>query len=447
MDITMNSAHPTVRAFRERRIAEKKQRRLLDSSLVKEIAAKTGAVDCGLIEIERKVVQAYREDIGEILASTKSIAVLAFPVGPAHLKSLDHGVVDHEFKNAFDGINGCARSFAQGVEELGATAINLAAGFPFAMERWPERGWASCEKLFAVEAGLGQLGINRLLLHPRYGSAVVLASVLLAARCNSYDQPSPFNPCIDCGLCVRVCPVGAVKTRGGFDFSACYTHNYREKLSGFLNWIEQITASRSAAEYRKKMGDTETLSMWQHLSILPQTKCDRCMAICPAGENRIGEYLNPEKENYKPILDRFSAKKETIYVIKGSDAERHVQKRFPAKTVKQVSNGLRPRTAAGFLRSLPLVFQKNRAKGLDAVYHFSFTGEESLKATVIIRNDAIRVVQGHKEFADLRITADSRAWVFFLRKDLHLLKALATGKIRLWGKPLYLPRFAACFPS
>ena len=96
-------------------------------------------------------------------------------------------------------------------------------------------------------------------------------------------------------LCVSVCPVGAIHGDGTFDFVSCYSHNYRERLGGFQDWIENVAESKNRADYRKRINDSETISMWQNVSIGAQTRCDRCMAVCPAGE---------EIYNYPQKLDR-----------------------------------------------------------------------------------------------------------------------------------------------
>ncbi|MEC4670304.1 MAG: hypothetical protein VST66_00290, partial [Nitrospirota bacterium] len=48
---------------------------------------------------------------------------------------------------------------------------------------------------------------------------------------------------------------------------------------------------------------------------------------------------------------------------------------------KQVGNSLRPRSLQQSLDGLPLVFPRDKSKGLAATYHFTFTGKESRKAT------------------------------------------------------------------
>jgi len=310
--------HPIVRAYREGKINPPKPTAILESTQLKKMALNAGADDAGLVDLSRDAMADYRQDLLAAMPDTKSVMTLAFRVNQNHLKSLTHSVADHEFKQVWTDANHIARQLVIQLQRNGIKALNMPAGFPYEATRWPGKMWLTCEKVFAVEAGLGQMGYNRLVLHPTYGAGVILGSILLAGSCDQYDQPLGFNPCIECGLCLKVCPVGAIKKTDNFDFMACYSHNYRERLGGFQNWVEQVVDSKDHADYRRRVSDRETVSMWQHLAIGAQTRCDRCMAICPAGEVAISEYLNDRKAFTNQNLKKFQNLVETIYVVKGS---------------------------------------------------------------------------------------------------------------------------------
>jgi hypothetical protein len=148
-------------------------------------------------------------------------------------------------------------------------------------------------------------------------------------------------------------------------------------------------------------------------------------------------------EVVRPLQD----KHETVYVLAESDAEAHVAKRFPAKRTKRVHNGLHPRSIDLFLRGLNLSFQRSRSAGLNAVFHFTFTGQEDRKATVTIREKTLRVEEGHHGTPDLHVGADSSTWLGFLAKERSLPWALLRRKIRIKGSPRLLLAFGRCFPS
>jgi alkyl sulfatase BDS1-like metallo-beta-lactamase superfamily hydrolase len=187
--------------------------------------------------------------------------------------------------------------------------------------------------------------------------------------------------------------------------------------------------------------------MWQSLSYGANYKAAYCLAVCPAGEDVIGPFLDDRKNFLKDVVRPLQEKNETVYVVPNSDAEVHVKRRFPHKTTKRVSNGLRPTSIKRFLQGLTLSFQRDQSEGLNAAYHFTFTGEEACEATVTIRDKAIQVHDGHVGTADLHVTADSSAWLGFLMKERSLIWALITRKIKLKGSPRLLKAFGKCFPS
>ena len=274
-----------------------------------------------------------------------------------------------------------------------------------------------------------------------------LGTILIGEEASDYSRPIDYNPCLSCKLCVAACPVGAISPDGNFDLASCYTHNYREFMGGFGEWVEGIADSKNGMDLRKKFSRQETVSTWQSLALGPNYKAAYCLSVCPAGEDVIGPFLADRKEFLNEIVKPLQEKEETIYVVPKSDAEDHVKKRFPHKKVKQVRGSLLPRTIAGFLSGMPHTFQKGQSKGLDAVYHFTFTGKEPKLATVVIQAQSIRVVDGHQGTANLHLTADSETWLGFLAKERSLLWAFLRRKIRIKGSPRLLIAFGKCFPS
>ena len=167
-----------------------------------------------------------------------------------------------------------------------------------------------------------------------------------------------------------------------------------------------------------------------------------------AGLGHMGIHRNvihPKFGNFmvKPLQD----KPETIYVIPGSDAETYVAKRFPHKKVKLVSSGIRPQSIQGFVFGLPLLFQQQQSTGLNAIYHFTFTGSESCCVTVVIRDRTLQVESGHIGKADLSVKADSQTWLGFLAKEQNIIWALVRRKIQIRGSLKLLQAFGKCFPA
>src|SRR5439155_23911879 len=118
-----------------------------------------------------------------------------------------------------------------------------------------------------------------------------------------------------------------------------------------------------------------------------------------------GPFLADRKIHLKEIVRPLQEKEETIYVTKNSDAEASVAKRFPRKKIKHVRNSLRPNTKKVFLNGMPYVFQPGKSAGLNATFHFTFTGHEQRQATVVIKDHRMRVEEVHVGQPDLHVTA------------------------------------------
>jgi len=441
--------HPTVKRYREQAeaISASKAPNTLDAEWLKQQVLEAGADDVGLVEINRPELADYRADILEIFPQTQTLVSFVRRLNPENIRCISQAVRDLEFIRTQKEADGIARKVTQVLAQKGVGALNYACGFPMDLDKWPGKMWPVSHKPIAVAAGLGHLGNNRNLLHPRFGNFILLDTVLVDRETSAYDSPLDYNPCIECKLCAAVCPVGAVGNDGNFQFSNCFTHNYRERLGGFADWVENIVTSKTVRDYRKKVADPETVSMWQSLSYGICNKSSYCMAACPAGDERIGLYLADRQAYMKQVVKPLQNNTESVFVIPGSDAEAHVAKRYPHKTIRRVGNGLRPNSAQNFLASLPVVFQRNQSEGLDVTYHFTFTGEDNCEATVIIRNKTLEVKAGHVDTADLHVTADTRTWLDFLAKEKNLLWALLSRKIRIKGSPKLMMAFAKCFPS
>jgi ferredoxin len=417
----------------------------LDADWLRGLALEAGADDVGLVDLDRPSLGDQRDDILDQFPRARTLVSFVCRMNRESIRSPARSVANLEFHHTGDEINEVGRRIVATLERNGIGAVNPAMGFPMETDQFPGKIWVVAHKPVAVAAGLGRMGIHRNVIHPRFGNFILLGTVLVAAEATAYDQPIDYSPCLECKLCVAACPVGAISPDGQFDFSACYTHNYREFMGGFTDWVGQIADSRDFADYRKQVTDAESSSMWQSLSFGANYKAAYCMAVCPAGEDVIGPFLADRKDYLARTVKPLQDKAEPVYIVPGSDAEEHLKRRFPHKRPRSVRGGLRPRSIRGFLEGLPLVFQRKRSAGVDATYHFSFTGEERGQATVVIRDQTLRVEDGHHGEADLHVRADSRTWLGFLAKERKLSWALLTRRIRLAGSPRHLLAFGKCF--
>lgn len=440
--------HPTVVQVRRRQLLEQTAvaPTPIDAAWLRQLCLDAGADDVGFVAIDRPEIADQREDILAVFPATKTLISLVVRMNREPVRSPTRSVANLEFHSTGEKTDEIARHVVTVLQDRGIRALNPPMAFPMEMSRYPGKTWLVSHKPIAEAAGLGVMGIHRNVIHPKFGNFILLGTILLATEVTTQSQPLAYNPCFACKLCVSACPVGAISPDGAFNFTACYTHNYREFMGGFSDFVETIVASKEITAYRTKVGLEETASWWQSLTAGANYKAAYCMAVCPAGEDVIAPFLADRKGFLNEVVKPLQQKEEIIYVTSNSDAEQYVQKRFPHKTTKRVGNGLRPTTIAAFLSNLGLAFQKNQAAGLDACYHMTFVGREPAEATITIRKQTVTVAPGHVDTADLRLTADSATWLKFLAKESGLVWPLLRGKIRIKGDPRLLLAFGRCFP-
>jgi NAD-dependent dihydropyrimidine dehydrogenase PreA subunit len=412
-----------------------------------DLARACGADDAGLVSIDDPAVAGERPHILRAFPSTRTLLSLVERMHREPVRSPARSVANLEFHTAGHELDEIARRIVRSLEDKGVRALNPAHAFPMEMENFPQRGWIVSHKRVAEAAGLGKMGLHRNLIHPKFGSFVLLGTVLIGEEIEATGKPLDFNPCFECKLCVAACPVGALKPDGYFDFSACLTHNYQQFMGGFVNFVEDIADSRSARDFRGKQSLAETATRWQSLSYGPNYNAAYCLAVCPAGEDVIGPYLEDKRRHLNEVLDPLTQNTEKVYVGKGTDAADHVARRFPHKRIRWVRPGVRPASIRDFLAGAPLSFQPGKAAELDAVYHFVFTGPQACEATMTIRNRRLEVREGLHGAANLKVTADGATWVRFVNKEVSVLRVLTTRAVKLNGSLRLLAAFGKCFPA
>lgn len=126
------------------------------------------------------------------------------------------------------------------------------------------------EKQYAVEAGLGWIGRQSLLITPEYGSYVLLGELVIDTEVDCYDKPLRAVGCGECRRCIDACPNGAIVAPMTIDTSRC---------------ISSLTI--------EKAGDGKApLNGWVF-------GCDECQNCCPYNKNA-RSHRNPA---FNPLFD------------------------------------------------------------------------------------------------------------------------------------------------
>ncbi|MFZ2630882.1 MAG: 4Fe-4S binding protein [Desulfosalsimonadaceae bacterium] len=256
--------HPAVMAYRK--LPARIKPEFVSRDWLKRLVRSAGADDVGVVEINRAELADQKSFILEAFPSAKTLVSLIIRMNAPQVQSSDRSLIDGEFIAVEEQALAVSRKLIGQLREHGIACITPSEGFPQDMAKWPGRMFTVSHKPVAQAAGLGKIGHHRLLIHPEFGSHLCLGTLIMDTALDDYDQPIDYNPCINCNLCVATCPTGAIAPDGSFEFFKCLVHAYRDRLGGFLSWVESLVASQNMAEYREKRTDDETLAVWQSLT-------------------------------------------------------------------------------------------------------------------------------------------------------------------------------------
>lgn len=134
------------------------------------------------------------------------------------------------------------------------------------------------DRAVAERAGIGWSGKNTNIITPEFGSYVYLGEIITNIPFEP-DEPME-DECLDCRLCLDVCPTGALIQGGQLNAQRC------------IAFLTQ-TKGTLPDEFRSHLGNRIY-------------GCDTCQTICPKNKrkhNLIHEEFFPDPEIAKPLLE------------------------------------------------------------------------------------------------------------------------------------------------
>lgn len=212
---------------------------------------------------------------------------------------------------------------SRGAAALPLSSLNVDMGEGQGLDLCPAGQGSPLLKLAAVEAGLGTLGLNLMLLTPEYGPRVYLGGVLTDLELQS-GQPLDEELCLgmeECGLCAATCPEDAIPRKSlrgaplqqyrGLDTGACSRGSQALGPRRFREHLLDIFENRGAREQvwpliRSRL----TGALWQEMIMIKEgafTACSVCVDVCPVGRD------------YRPTQQRMNADPLLVTRVLGTD--------------------------------------------------------------------------------------------------------------------------------
>ena len=172
--------HPSV--IQHRRSSKQAPAKVLDAAWLRRLCVDAGADDVGFVSIDRPELDDQREDILRDYPWTKGLVSIVCRMNREPIRSTARSVANLEFHHTGEQTNEVASAIVAALEAQGHRAVNPSMGFPMEMDRFPGKIWVVAHKPVAVAAGLGQMGIHRNVIHPKFGNFILLGTVLVDAE-------------------------------------------------------------------------------------------------------------------------------------------------------------------------------------------------------------------------------------------------------------------------
>jgi len=256
-----------------------------------------------------------RADPREILPECKSILVLATPYPSPRGRGMSEGQGEGE-------ITGNIASYALGddyhdvlprrMKEL-VQFIEEQVGYAI-KNRWYTDTGPILERDLAQRAGIGWIGKNTCLIHPKHGSYFLLSEILLDLDLEP-DAPFVTDHCGTCTRCIDACPTDCILPDRTINARRC------------ISYLTIELKDDIPTELREKVGD------WIF-------GCDVCQMVCPwnrfAGE---GDAVFDEKSPPRSLTEELTLTSQAFNQrFKGTPIQRSRRRGYLRNVVVALGN-------------------------------------------------------------------------------------------------------------
>lgn len=207
-----------------------------------------------------------RQDLSKILPGAKSLIVVGLDY---HARFADEAALR-------DPARGRIAAYAWGLDYhnvLGLRLQQLADWLASASRLQPQQRvyvdtGALLERSHAQQAGMGFIGKNTMLIHPRRGGSFFIGEIISALEFDDYDEPHRETMCGSCTRCLAACPTDAFPKPYVLDARRCISYHTienkgwieRELRAGFGNWIFGCDICLDACPFQRFAQETNEVA-------------------------------------------------------------------------------------------------------------------------------------------------------------------------------------------
>lgn len=281
----------------------------------------------GYMAREDRVIR--REDLTNVVPGAKSILMVG----------LDYRTLTIPDKILYDPTRGRIASYAWGLDyhdimtprlEMLAQWLAQQVESPAEQRVYVDTG-AVLERSHAQQAGMGFIGKNTMLIHPRRGSYFFLGEIITSIDFDEYDEPHRKTMCGSCTRCLNACPTDAFPQPHVLDARRCISYHTIENKG----WIDR--------ELRADFGN------WVY-------GCDICQEVCPF--QRFS--LTSEEQAFFPVDEELVAPPLMDLLLLTDEAFKAQFKGSPIERIRRkrlVRNACIAAGNSGDLRFVPVLIQ------------------------------------------------------------------------------------------
>lgn len=206
---------------------------------VKNLAIELRADLVGVCSAENLVEG--RGNLFEIMPDAKALVIIALEHFEPVLDSENLQMIQYNVHQLYHEIDRILYGLSKFLTRKGFKAVPIPAYLPVDMDKGSGLIGEVSLRHAAQCAGLGEIGLNRLVITPEYGPRVRLGGLITNAALDP-DEPFKGKLCNreDCAICVKSCPAGAISMQGEVNVFKCAPNILKYFIPGIVSAIEGL---------------------------------------------------------------------------------------------------------------------------------------------------------------------------------------------------------------